>query len=208
MYPEKPVDEFLAKLASAAPEPGGGAAAALTAATGAALVSMVANLTVGREKYAAVQAEMEQARDRADALRREFLAAMDQDAESFRRVMDTYKLPRDTDEQKAARKTAIQQALREASEVPSHVIRLCEEVARWSKVVTEKGNAQLITDAAIAALLADSGAQSAALNVKINLGPIGDPSFTGPLWAQIQASLEGIRAIRDEVLKITYERLG
>jgi formiminotetrahydrofolate cyclodeaminase len=208
MYPETPINEFLSKLASAAPEPGGGAAAALTAGTGAALVSMVANLTVGREKYAAVQADMVQARDRADALRLELLAAIDQDAESFRRVMDTYKLPRETEEQKAVRKAAIQQALREASEVPTRVIHLCEEVARWSKVVTEKGNVQLITDAAIAALLADSGAQSAALNVKINLGPIGDPAFTGPLWAGIQASLEGIRAVRDEVLKITYERLG
>lgn len=208
MYPETPINEFLSKLASAAPEPGGGAAAALTAGTGAALVSMVANLTVGREKYAAVQTDMVQARDRADALRLELLAAIDQDAESFRRVMDTYKLPRETEEQKAARKAAMQQALREASEVPAGVIRLCEEVARWSKVVTEKGNVQLITDAAIAALLADSGAQSAALNVKINLGPIGDPAFTGPLWAGIQASLEGIRAVRDEVLKITYERLG
>lgn len=208
MYPETPINEFLSKLASAAPEPGGGAAAALTAGTGAALVSMVANLTVGREKYAAVQTDMVQARDRADALRLELLAAIDQDAESFRRVMDTYKLPRETEEQKAVRKAAIQQALREASEVPTRVIRLCEEVARWSKVVTEKGNVQLITDAAIAALLADSGAQSAALNVKINLGPIGDPAFTGPLWAGIQASLEGIRAVRDEVLKITYERLG
>lgn len=208
MYPEKPMNEFLTMLASAAPEPGGGAAAALAGATGAALVSMVANLTVGREKYAAVQAEMEQARDRADALRLEFLEAIDRDAESFRRVMETYKLPRETDEQKAARKAAIQQALREASEVPAAVVRLCVEVARWSKVATEKGNAQLITDAAIAALLADSGAQSAALNVKINLGPIGDPTFTDPLWAEIQTSLEGIRALRDEVLKITYERLG
>lgn len=208
MYPEKPMNEFLAKLASSAPEPGGGAAAALTGATGAALVSMVANLTIGKDKYAAVQSEMEQVRDRADALRLKFLAAMDEDAESFRRVMDTYKLPRETDEQKAARKAAIQQALREASAVPSGVVGLCEEVAILSKVVTEKGNVQLITDAAIAALLADSGAQSAALNVKINLGPIGDPAFTDPLWAKIQASLEGIRAVRDEVMKITYERLG
>ncbi|MBM3469261.1 MAG: cyclodeaminase/cyclohydrolase family protein [Armatimonadetes bacterium] len=208
MYPETPINEFLSKLASAAPEPGGGAAAALTAATGAALVSMVANLTVGREKYAAVQAEMEQARDRADALRGEFLEAIDKDAESFRRVMDTYKLPRETEEQKAIRKAAIQQALREASEIPAGVIHLCEEVARLSKVVTEKGNVQLITDAAIAALLADSGAQSAALNVKINLGPIGDPAFTDSLWAEIRATLEGICAVRDEVLKITYERLG
>ncbi|MBI4279666.1 MAG: cyclodeaminase/cyclohydrolase family protein [Armatimonadetes bacterium] len=208
MYPEMPIETFLARLASSAPEPGGGAAAALAAATGAALVSMVANLTIGKEKYAAVQGEMEEARARADALREDLVAAIDRDAESFRRVMDTYKLPRETDEQKAARKRAIQEALRDATRVPAEVVRLCREVATWSQATAEKGNAQVITDAAIAAVLADAAAQSAALNVKINVGPIGNPVFTGPLWAEISEGLEEIRAVRDEVLKLTYDRLG
>lgn len=208
MYPEMPIEAFLTRLASSDPEPGGGAAAALAAATGAALISMVANLTIGKEKYAAVQAEMEQARDRAEALRAALLEAIDRDAEAFRRVMDTYRLPRETDVQKAARKRAIQQSLADACQVPAEVVRLCEDVARWSQVVTEKGNAQVITDAAIAAILADAGAQSAALNVKINLGPIGDPSVTEPLWAQIQSGLDAIRAVRDAVLQTTYARLG
>jgi len=85
---------------------------------------------------------------------------------------------------------------------------LCREAADWSKVTAEKGNAQVITDAAIAGILADAAAQSAALNVRINLGPIGDPTFTDPLWREIQDSLEAIRAVRDDVLKFTYEKLG
>lgn len=208
MYPEMPIHAFLEKLASSAPEPGGGAAAALAGATGAALVSMVANLTIGKEKYAAVAAEMEQARARADDLRAALLAAIDRDAESFRAVMETYRLPRETDEQKAARKRAIQDATRAATEIPAGVVRLCQEVAALGVVATEKGNPQVITDAAIAAVLADAAAQSAALNVKINLGGIGDPAFTGPLWEGLRRALEEIRALRDQVLTLTYEKLG
>jgi formiminotetrahydrofolate cyclodeaminase len=208
MYPEMSLEGFLARLASADPEPGGGAAAALVAATGAALVSMVANLTVGKEKYAAAQAEMEQARDRGQALVRDMAGAIDLDAESFRNVMAAYRLPRETDEQKAGRKRAIQQALRDATVEPARVVRLCAEIADLSRVVMEKGNVQAITDAAIAAVLADAAAVSAALNVKINLGPIGDPAFTEPLWAELQSIMDRVRSTRDEVVAGTYGRLG
>ncbi len=208
MYAELSLDAFLEKLASPAPEPGGGAAAALVAATGAALAGMVASLTIGKAQYAAVQAEMEQVQGRAGALRRELLAAVDRDAQVFRRVMEAYVLPRATDEQKAARRQATQAALKDASQVPAEIVQLCREVAALSRVTTEKGNVQAISDAAIAALLADAGAQSAALNVKINLKLINDPGFSGPLWAQVQDALDGIRAVRDDVMKITGERLG
>ncbi len=208
MYPQMSIEDFLAKLASSAAEPGGGAAAALAGAVGAALVSMVANLTIGKEKFAAVQGEMEKAQSRAQAMVAELATAIDRDAESFRRVMDAYKMPRETDEQKAARKKGIQQALRAAAMPPRDVIRLCREIADWSKVTADKGNPQVITDAAIAGIMADAAAQSAALNVKINLGPIGDPAFSDPLWAEIRKDLDYVRAARDEILKLTYDRLG
>ncbi len=208
MYAELPIDAFLEKLASSAPEPGGGAAAALVGATGAALISMVANLTIGKPQYAAAQSEMEQVRARADALRAKLVAAVDRDAEVFRRVMAAYALPRATDEEKAARRQATQRALKEASRVPAEVVRLCRDVAGLSKVTTERGNVQAVSDAAIAALLADAAAQSAALNVKINLKLITDPGFNEPLWAEIQVALDGIRAVRDEVVKITAGRMA
>lgn len=208
MYPRLQIDEFLTRLASSAPEPGGGTAAALVGATGAALVSMVANLTIGKEKYAAVQADMERARARADALREELTAAIDRDAEAFRRVMETYRLPRETDEQKAARRQAILAALWEAAQVPAGVVRLCEEVVALSRIVTQQGNAQVVSDGAIAALLADAAAQSAALNVKINLSAIGAGDAADALWVQVRRGLEGIRATRDEVVRIAYDRIG
>ena len=208
MYGETPLVQFLDLLASSAPEPGGGAAAALVGATGAALVSMVANLTIGREKFAAGAADMERARARADALRASLVAAIDQDAQAFREVMASYRLPRATDEQKTARQRAIQAALREATQVPAAVVRLCEEVAAWSVVAAEQGNPQVVSDAAVAALLADSAAQSAALNVRINLASINDPLFTDPLWAEMQGRLSGIRAMRDDVMQIAYGKIG
>lgn len=208
MYPELTIEAFLEKLASSAPEPGGGAAAALVGAAGAALVSMVANLTAGREKFASAQAEMEAARARADALRAALLAAIDRDAEAFRGVMAAYKMPRETDAQKTARRLATQDALRAASRIPAEVVALCEDVAAWSRVTAEKGNPQVISDAAVAALLAAAAAESAALNVRINVASIADAGFTAPLWAEVEGRLGRIRAVRDEVVRMTYERIG
>jgi formiminotetrahydrofolate cyclodeaminase len=207
MYPALSVRAFLDALASASPEPGGGAAAALVGATGAALVSMVANLTVGKAQYAASQDDMQRARDSAEALRGRLIAAIDRDSEAFRTVMNAYGLPRGTDEEKAARKAAIQQALKTASEEPAAVVGLCRDVAGWSRVATEKGNLQAVSDAAVAALLADAAAQSAALNVKINLKSITDQAFNDALWARVQADLDAIRAVRDEVIALTDTRL-
>ncbi|MDR7487169.1 MAG: cyclodeaminase/cyclohydrolase family protein [Armatimonadota bacterium] len=208
MYPQMSIEGFLDRLASSDAEPGGGAAAALVAAVGAALVSMVASLTVGKEKYAAVQTEIEEVQAKARGLVRDLAGAIDRDAESFRKVMAAYRLPRNDDEQKAQRTRAIQQALRDATAEPARVARLCGEIAELSRVVMEKGNVGAITDAAIAAVLADAAAASAALNVKINLGPIDDPAFTTPLWTELQGLVDRVRAVRDEVLQGTYQRLG
>lgn len=208
MYPEHTVAEFLEKLASAAPEPGGGAAAALAGAAGAALVSMVANLTVGKPRYASAQADMETARARADALRAELLAEIDRDGDAFRAVMRAYGLPRGTEAEQAVRRQAIQAALRTATEPPTRVIRLCREVAAWSKVVAESGNAQAVSDAAVAAILADGAAQSAALNVRANLKAVADAAFGQQTQAAVQADLDAIRDLRDEVLGIADRRMG
>jgi formiminotetrahydrofolate cyclodeaminase len=208
MYRELTATAFLDALASSSPEPGGGAAAALVGATGAALVSMVANLTIGKPQYAVAQADMEQAREKAEILRDRLVAAIDRDSDAFRGVMAAYTLPRGTDGEKAARRAAIQDALKAASLEPAEVVSLCREVAVWSRVAAEKGNASAISDAAVAALLADAAAQSAAFNVKINLKSITDTTFRDPLWARVQADLEAVRATRDDVVQIAGAQLG
>jgi formiminotetrahydrofolate cyclodeaminase len=141
-------------------------------------------------------------------LRDRLVAAIDRDSDAFRLVMAAYARPRGTDEEKAARRAAIQAALKDASLEPAEVVSLCREVATWSRVAAEKGNAAAISDAAVAALLADAAAQSAALNVRINLKSITDAAFREPLWTRVQADLDAVRATRDDVMQIAGAKLG
>ncbi|MDR7481773.1 MAG: cyclodeaminase/cyclohydrolase family protein [Armatimonadota bacterium] len=207
MYPELSIEQFLDRLASSAPEPGGGAAAALVGAVAAALVGMVANLTVGKEKFAAVEDEMRRVRDDAATLRARLLAAIDRDADAFRRVMAAYRLPRETDEQRAARREATRAALREAAEVPAEVVALCGQVGALSRIAAAQGNPQVLSDAAVAAVMAEAAAASAALNVRINLAGIGG-AWSDELWAEVQAQLAALEAARAAVVQQAYGRIG
>src|SRR5438874_7380979 len=112
------VDDFVGQLASSSPTPGGGSASALAGAMAAAMVEMTCNLTVGREKFRDVEEEMQTVLARAKELREQMMEAVDEDTRSYNKVSEAYKMPRDTDEQKAERATAIQTALRYASDVP------------------------------------------------------------------------------------------
>jgi formiminotetrahydrofolate cyclodeaminase len=171
------IRQYLDALASGESTPGGGSATALAGALGAALSSMVANFTVGKEKYADVEAEVRQALQRTEELRAKLTELMPADEEAYAKVTQAYKLPRDTDEQQAARTAAIQQALKGAAEVPLAVARCCFEVLKLSVALAQKGNAYLVTDAGVAARLADAALHSAWLNVEINLRAIKDQAF-------------------------------
>lgn len=171
------LQSFLDALASNAPTPGGGAAAALMGATGAALVSMVCNLTLGKPKYAAVEAEMRALLDRSEALRARLAKMMDDDQAVFKTLMAAYGLPKQTDEEKAVRKQAIQDALKSATEVPLACARACAEAIALSREAAEKGNLQVVSDAGVAVAAAEAGLKSAALNVWINVPSIEDKTF-------------------------------
>jgi len=171
------IRQYLDGLASGESTPGGGSATALAGALGAALGSMVANFTVGKEKYADVDAEMRQALERTEELRAQLTELMEADEEVYGKVSEAYKLPKDTDEQQAGRTKALQEALKGAAEVPLAVARCCFEVLKLSVDLAQKGNAYLVTDAGVAARLADAALHSAWLNVEINLGSIKDQAF-------------------------------
>jgi formiminotetrahydrofolate cyclodeaminase len=177
MSEQSGIREYLDALASGESTPGGGSATGLAGALGAALGSMVANFTIGKEKYADVEAEMQQALQRSEELRAELTELMDADAEAYGKVTEAYKLPKDTDEQSAARTAAIQEALKGAAEVPLTVARCCFEVLKLSVPLAENGNTYLVTDAGVAARLADAALHSAWLNVEINLRSIKDEAF-------------------------------
>ena len=182
---EQRVIDFVAATASKEPTPGGGAIAALTAATGAALAEMVANLTFGRKGYEAVQTEMEELQAKAEAIRERMLELSQADADVFNIFMNALGLPKNTDEEKAARTAAIQQAYKDAAMVPFEIGELANQIFDLAELASRKGNQNLITDGIIAAINARAAVKSAFLNVRINLSGIKDESFVAELISKM-----------------------
>ena len=179
------IKDFLSELASKSPAPGGGSVAALSGALGAALTSMVANLTIGKEKYVDVEGHMKEALKVSENLRKKLADLIDKDTEAFNDVIAAFKLPKDTDEQKSKRSDAIQKGYKTASKIPLETAKTCMQTLDVAKIVAEKGNKNSITDAGVSALMAQSGVESAILNVKINLGSIKDKSFVNKTIKEI-----------------------
>ena len=184
---EQRVIDFVAATASKEPTPGGGAIAALTAATGAALAEMVANLTFGKKGYEAVQTEMEELQAKAEAIRKRMLELSQADADVFNIFMNALGLPKNTDEEKAARTVAIQQAYKDAAMVPFEIGELANQIFDLAELASRKGNQNLITDGIIAAINARAAVKSAFLNVRINLSGIKDESFVAELTSKMYA---------------------
>ncbi len=177
MLTRKTLHEFTQELASDSPAPGGGSVAALAGALAAALAAMVGRLTVGKEKYKDSWAEMERVRDEADALSGALLSLVEKDTEAFNAYMAAMKLPKDTDEAKASRKQAMQQAAKGSTEVPLRTMELCRDAAKLGEKAAKHGNVNALSDAATAVMLARAGCQAAYYNVLINLPGITDASF-------------------------------
>jgi methenyltetrahydrofolate cyclohydrolase len=171
------VSEFLRQLAAEQPTPGGGSAAALAGALGAGLVCMVCVYTIGRERYRDVDDRARRLLARAQELQRDFERATVADAAAYQRFADAQRLPRDTHGQRSARSAAIQQALRDSTDVPLDVAAAAGELVGLAHLTAEIGNESLISDAAVAASLAFAAFQSARLNVELNAAGIADQAF-------------------------------
>lgn len=168
---------FIDELASKSPAPGGGSVAALSGALSAALVCMVCELTIGKEKYKDVEGEMVKIRDKARKLTNEFLIQVQKDEEAFNDVIACFRLPKETDEQKEERSAKIQEALKQATIVPLETMKMSRDVLKLAEVVAQKGNVNAISDAGVAAVQAQAASESAEYNVLINLGNIKDEEF-------------------------------
>jgi glutamate formiminotransferase/formiminotetrahydrofolate cyclodeaminase len=206
-YLDGTIADYLDRLASAEPEPGGGSVAALVGALGAGLVTMVTSLTLGKEKFAEVQDDMIGIAAAAEELRARLGEFVSLDAQAYRAVAVAMKLPRDTDEQKQERGVILQSALKGAAEVPLKVAEAAADVARLTLPAAHKGNPHAVSDAGVAVLLAEAAAQSAALNVKINLAWIDDEQFNQEVWARIEAILAETAGLREQVMVLTYSKL-
>lgn len=180
---------WLDRLGSAAPTPGGGAAAALAAATGAALVEMVVNLTVGKSAYAEHEEHVHPIGERARALRARALELASADEAAFDRVMAAYGLPRQTDEEKAARSAAIQAATADAARPPLAIAEVAAQVIELAAALPGRSNRNVLSDVGVAAALAGAALESAAINVEVNLGALKDEGVREGLRKELASYL-------------------
>lgn len=181
------VEEFAAVTASDAPAPGGGSVSALAGSLGAALAEMVANLTVGKAKYAEVEDEMKELSAKGAEIRKELIAGIQKDTESFTLYMNALGMPKDTDEQKAARREAMQNGLKEAAKVPLEVAETAAKIFPIAEAVVKRGNTNAVTDGLVASMMARTAVIGALFNVKINLGSIKDEAFVAEMAAKVEA---------------------
>jgi glutamate formiminotransferase/formiminotetrahydrofolate cyclodeaminase len=198
---------FVASVASASPTPGGGSVAAHAGALGAALAQMVAGLTAGKKKYAAVDAEMKEIALKAAELVNRLGTLVQKDADSYAAVSAAYKLPGEGDAA-AARQDAITNALLGAAEAPLETARACAEVLVLALAVAERGNVNAVSDAGVAALLAEAGARGASYNVRINIASLEDKSRGAPLVTEIQQIMAAVRENAAKVDRLVEEKIG
>jgi formiminotetrahydrofolate cyclodeaminase len=202
---DRTINAFLDDLAGSSATPGGGSAAALAGGMGAALVSMVCRLTIGKRRFAADEAELRGVLDEAEGLRRTLAGLADADSQAFDRVMAAYRMPKETQPEQAARQAAIQAALQHAADVPLETAGACAQVVKLAHQVVAKINPSAVSDAGAAVLLAEAGLRGAQLNVAINLSSIEDAGFVGETRQSLQQAMAGSAAAKEDVFKYVLE---
>lgn len=208
MLTQMTITDFLKELGSNSPAPGGGSIAALAGALGGALTIMVCRLTVGNTKYTEVQAEVETILAKTEHLVASLTQAVDADTEAFNKVMAAYKLPKVTDEEKALRSQAIQQAMQQAANLPLNVAECCLAVLNMAQRVLTIGNANAASDAAVAGLMAHAGLHGALYNVKINLASIKEETFITAMQAKIQEIVSRDSQLHAQLLSNASKMIG
>ena len=199
---------FIEQLAAPTPTPGGGSAGAFAGAMGAGLVSMVAGLTTGKKKYADVEAEMQAIRVVAENLRKELTQAVDDDASSFEVLMATFKLPKETDEQKAKRDSAIVQATLNAAHIPLHVSEGAVKVMELALKCAKHGNLNAISDAMSGFAMARAALTAAGYNVRININSLEDKSPGDKMLAELADLENKADSLEKEIRAVMKERGG
>jgi len=185
MLRRKPFDELLEAFCSSDPTPGGGSASALAGAVGASLLAMVAGLPKTRHAAEEDRPPLDEARAALVALRDTLAELVDADTDAYDRVVAAFRLPKATDEEKAARSAAVQAAFRGATETPLAVMRACEQTIRHGGVVAARGNPSASSDVQVGLELAAAGLRGARLNVEINLGSLKDATFVTAVTTEV-----------------------
>jgi methenyltetrahydrofolate cyclohydrolase len=208
MITQSSVEKFLDDLSSGAPTPGGGSAAAIMGAMGAALVSMVCNVTIGKKGYEGVDAELKLVLEQSEKLRRRLTELVAEDVAAFSGLMAAYKLPKASDQEKTSRAEAIQRSLRAATETPLDCARACAQVIALSRRAGEHGYSGVISDAGVGVLAAHTALRSAALNVFINVPALKDRVFAEAAAAELEKILESSAQESEAVFALVRGKLG
>ena len=176
-FRDQSIESFLTNLSSKAPIPGGGGASALCGALSTSLAHMVAALTVGKPKYAAVETQMNELLTRADALQERFLELMDEDATAFEPLALAYRLPKETEEQKAEKARRMELALKSAVQPPIEIMERCKDALELISICAKSGTVVAVSDAGVAATLCRAALEGAAMNVFINTQSMQDRTY-------------------------------
>ena len=206
-YTKESCEKFVEVLASKAPTPGGGGASALTGAIGVALGNMVGSLTVGKKKYAEVEDEIKAMMKSSDQLQAELLELVQKDAESFEPLAAAYRLPKDTEEQKAEKDRVLEQATKDACIVPFEIMEKCAQGIELCGQFAEKGSVMATSDAGAGAIFCKAALQAASLNIYINTKSLKDREYAEQMNQKSDALLEKYMAKADEIIAYAFGTL-
>lgn len=198
---------FIEELASASPTPGGGGASAYGGALASALASMVGNLTVGKKAYAAVEDQMQASLRTLESLRGCLLDLVEADGRAFEPLAAAYRMPKSTPEEQAAKESALQAALVEATEVPLAIMQACVDVLQETKLMADSGSRMAVSDAGVAAVFAKAALQGASLNVRINLASMVDEARVVQYRLKMDELLREGEALADGIYRNVVESL-
>lgn len=204
---EKSLRDVIAVSASSSPTPGGGSVSAITGSFAAAMVAMVANLTVGKEKFKDVEPRVQALLERVNAVIAKLEVLVKQDMEEFEAYMAVFKMPKDTDEQKAARAEALQKAAKAATEVPLAIGEACLEALKVANELSGIGNKMAISDVGVGAFLGEASLKGALLSVDINLPTIKDLEYVAKAQSRRDALVAEAEALRAKAVAVVSERL-
>lgn len=203
MLTELTVKGFLAETAGEAPVPGGGSISALNGAIAASLCQMVANLTIGKKKYAECEAEMKEIAAKTASIAQELVLDVDRDSDAYDKVFAAFKLPKETDEEKATRSQAIQESTKYAAEVPMEVARRVYSFLDMIDAVVARGNQNAVTDGCVAMMCARCAIVGALFNVRINLTSLKDRDFASKLSQEADKMEEEVNRREKNVIAHT-----
>lgn len=207
MLIQQPIDAYIREAASGSETPGGGSVSALCGALASCMASMAAAFTAGKPKYAEVEDEIRSTLATLDAQRGILMKAVDGDAEAFHKITAVYGMPKATEEEKAARDAAMQEALQGGMAVPLDVMRACVEALVCLPRLAEVGNKNLITDTGVAAILLDAACRAARLNVAINLKWMKDAALVEATRNEVDSLLERADRLSQETLLLVEQAL-